>query len=64
MKRLLLIISILASVICAKAKVLSNPIFSSTDAPDFQLKEIETKGRHDLFALYIFCRRQFMGLYF
>lgn len=44
MKRLLLIISILASVICAKAKVLSNPIFSSTDAPDFQLKEIETKG--------------------
>ena len=44
MKRILLIISILVSAICAKAKVISNPIFSSTDAPDFQLKEIETKG--------------------
>lgn len=44
MKQLLLIISIVASVISAKAEVISNPIFSSTDAPDFQLKEIETKG--------------------
>ena len=44
MKQLLLIIGIVASVISSKAEVISNPIFSSTDAPDFQLKEIETKG--------------------